>query len=130
MNFESLKDPLIVSCLFFAFASDWFDSYIRDLFPQLKTTNPVVFTLVKTVAFLIIYWIYQKVMSGAVRKIAQDAHNSLIDNSRVGPLLNGLNNNTAAGTTTVGGGGTPAAQNTTPASTVTNGTNAATTVKT
>lgn len=60
MNFETFKDPLIVSIIFFAAASDWLDSYIRDMFPQLKTTNPVVFTIIKTFVFLCLYFLYQR----------------------------------------------------------------------
>lgn len=61
MNFEDIKDPLIVALIFFATASDWFDNWLKDLFPSLRTTNPMVFTLIKAVVFSAIYWIYRKV---------------------------------------------------------------------
>lgn len=59
MNFETIKDPLIVSALFFVAASDWFDNWLKDIFPSLRTSNPIVFGLIKTAVFAIMYWLYQ-----------------------------------------------------------------------
>lgn len=58
MNFGNLKDPLIVAALFFVIGSDWFDGWLKDLFPSLRSTNPMMFTLMKTVVFGVFYWIY------------------------------------------------------------------------
>lgn len=106
MNFETFKDPLIVSFIFFAVASDWLDAYIREMFPQLKTTNPVVFTIIKTLMFFTVYFIYQKFINT----------NSTINKQ---PIINGktplpYNQVTPTNTTTVA----PAA----PATTTTTGT--------
>lgn len=62
MKFEDFKDPLIVAALFFVAASDWFDNWLKDLFPSLRTTNPMIFTLIKTVFFAGLYWLYRAFM--------------------------------------------------------------------
>lgn len=62
MNFDNLKDPLIVAALFFVAASDWFDNWLKDIFPSLRTTNPMMFTLIKTVFFAGLYWLYRAFM--------------------------------------------------------------------
>ena len=62
MNFDNLKDPLIVAALFFIAASDWFDNWLKDMFPSLRTTNPMVFTLIKTLFFAGLYWLYRAFM--------------------------------------------------------------------
>lgn len=59
MNFDDFKDPLIVAALFFVAASDWFDNWLKDIFPSLRTTNPMIFTLIKTVFFAALYWLYK-----------------------------------------------------------------------
>lgn len=58
MDFEKLKDPLIVSAIFFLVASDWFDNWLKDLFPRLREMNGAVYTLIKTAIFAGIYWLY------------------------------------------------------------------------
>lgn len=89
MNFETFKDPLIVSIIFFAAASDWLDSYIRDMFPQLKTTNPVVFTIIKTFVFLCLYFLYQKFMSNPNNRNNNTTLTTTTPNSvNLGPLPN------------------------------------------
>lgn len=60
MNFENFKDPLIVSALFFLIASDWFDRWLRDMFPSLNSTNPILYNLMKTALFAGLYWLYHK----------------------------------------------------------------------
>lgn len=62
MNIENFKDPLIVSLLFFVAASEWFDNWLKDMFPQLRTTNPMIFTLIKTAVFAGLYWLYHLFM--------------------------------------------------------------------
>lgn len=59
MTFE-FKDPLIVSALFLVLSSDWFSNWIKDLFPSLATSDPLVFTLMKTGLFALGYWLYKK----------------------------------------------------------------------
>lgn len=62
VEFEKLKDPLIVSALFFIVASDWFDNWLRDTFPTLRSGNPMMFTLIKTGIFAVLYWMYNSFM--------------------------------------------------------------------
>nr|UOX61068.1 MAG: hypothetical protein DiTV3a_F8ORF2 [Diabrotica toursvirus 3a] len=64
MNFNSIKDPLIISIFFFVAASDWFENWLKDLFPSLRTTNPLVFTLIKTGIFAGMYWLYSMFLKG------------------------------------------------------------------
>ena len=52
------KDNLIVAAFFFLVSNDWFDNWIRDIFPSLRDTNKIVITLIKTVIFAAIYWMY------------------------------------------------------------------------
>lgn len=59
MNLENLKDPLFVSLIFFIVASDWFDNWLKDLFPSLRDTNPLLFNLLKTLVFALLYWLYK-----------------------------------------------------------------------
>lgn len=58
MNLETLKDPLIVSGLFFVVASSWFDDWLRNMFPTLATGNQTMYMLIKAVIFLLLYWMY------------------------------------------------------------------------
>ena len=58
MKLDDLKDPLIVSGLFFIVASNWFDDWLRDLFPSLRTGNAMMYTLIKTIIFAALYWLY------------------------------------------------------------------------
>lgn len=59
---QNIKDPLIVSLIFFAVASDWFDNWIRDMFPQLKESSPFMVTLIKTALFAGLYWLYNRMI--------------------------------------------------------------------
>lgn len=58
VEFEKLKDPLIVSALFLIVASDWLDNWLRDTYPTLRSGNPMKFTLIKTGIFAVLYWMY------------------------------------------------------------------------
>lgn len=53
-----LKDYLIVSLMVFLVSSDWFDNWIRNMFPQLTNTNPLMYALIKTGTFAALYWAY------------------------------------------------------------------------
>lgn len=53
-----LKDYLMVSAMVFLVSSDWFDNWIRNVFPQLTNTNPFMYALIKTLVFALMYWAY------------------------------------------------------------------------
>lgn len=54
----NFKDTLIVSLIFFVVGSDFFDTWLKDLFPGLRTSNPLLVTLIKTLVFAGLYYIY------------------------------------------------------------------------
>ncbi|CCA61387.1 hypothetical protein AV955_gp030 [Diadromus pulchellus ascovirus 4a] len=70
---NTLKDNLIVAALFFLISSDWFDSWLKDLFPQLKMQNAMMFTLIKTGVFALAYWLYHVIDNRTQKKPAAPA---------------------------------------------------------
>lgn len=57
-QYDRFKDTLIVSTIFFLATNDWLDNWLRETFPQLRTLNPLVFTLIKTLIFGGFYYVY------------------------------------------------------------------------
>ncbi|QIH04929.1 hypothetical protein [Dasineura jujubifolia toursvirus 2a] len=55
---ENVKDPLIVSAIFFAASSSWFNDWLMSLIPS-AADNPLMWGLIKTAAFAAMYWLYR-----------------------------------------------------------------------
>lgn len=54
----NFKDTLMVSAIFFIVGSEFFDNWIKDFFPQLRSGNPIFVTIIKSVIFAGLYYIY------------------------------------------------------------------------
>lgn len=62
MNFDNFKDPLIISILFFLVSSEWFDEWIKNMFPRLRTIDPIFYNLMRTGVFAGLYWVYHAIL--------------------------------------------------------------------
>lgn len=54
----NFKDTLMVTAIFFIVGSEFFDNWIKDLFPQLRSGNPIFVTIIKSAIFAGFYYIY------------------------------------------------------------------------
>lgn len=55
---RKIKDPVFLSSIFFVLNTDFFDNWLKDMIPSLRTSSEMFSTLVKTIIFVIIYLIY------------------------------------------------------------------------
>lgn len=73
MNFENVRDNVIVSGLFLFLASEWFDGWLRDMFPQLRSSSPIVVTIIKTGLFGSFYWLYKYLLAHPLNLTGNDS---------------------------------------------------------
>lgn len=60
-----ISDPLFASSLFFLMTSEFFDNWLKDMIPSLRTGSELYTTLVKTLIYAGLYLVYTYIMKKA-----------------------------------------------------------------
>jgi hypothetical protein len=55
---KKIQDPVFISSIFFLINTDFFDNWLKDMIPSLRTSSEMFSTLIKTIVFAIMYLAY------------------------------------------------------------------------